>query len=299
MGDDAIEAAPLDVRDKGGDLQAVAHEVVEEPLEVVDEQLLVGEEALGGEVVLLAEPGHGGVEVPGVGGEVAQGAVEVAHAQVDGGGVDGVDGGAQRPEVLTDVPEQGALQGARVFGGPEDRQDGVVSGVPGGGELPQLAPAVEVLEAGDTARVLRPGDRPPVAELFQVLREAGGVVPGGGELPGDLLGAHLHLVALLGRHEDPEHGGVQRRRGFHGGPQHLELLALVDVERLRVERSPRLLVHGRHHTEGVRHFRGPRSGPPGLRAPRAPGPQGSGPPGLRAPGRLARPPCRPARRQGA
>src|SRR5664280_798058 len=163
-----VDTASLHVADQGGDGQPVADHLVEELLEVVDEEMLVGQEPLGGDLVLAPELPHGGVEVAGIRRQVAQGAVEVAKPEVGGGGVAVVDGGGQALEVLPDVAEQGALQRAGLLGGAENAYHRVVGGLPGRGEVPQLAPTPEVLESGHPVGVLGPGDRPPVLELAQL-----------------------------------------------------------------------------------------------------------------------------------
>ena len=178
------------------------------------------------------------MEVAGIRRQVAQGSVEVAEPEVGSGGVAVVDGGRQALEVLPDVAEQGALQRPGLLGGAENPYHRAVGGLPGRGEVPQLATAPEVFESGHPVGVLGPGDRPPVLKLAQLLGEVGGVVPGLRQLGRKLLGPDLHLVALLGRHQHGKDGGVDRGGGLDGPSKDLQLVELLGVEEALVEGWP-------------------------------------------------------------
>ena len=129
--------------------------------------MLVSEEPLGGQLIFSPELGHGGVEIPGVCRQVVQRPVEVAQPQVSGGRVAGTDGLAQCVQVFADIPEEGPLERARLFGGTEHPQDALVRDMPGRRQLPELPATVEVLQTRHPTGVLGPADSAPVLELLQ------------------------------------------------------------------------------------------------------------------------------------
>ncbi len=117
------------------------------------------------------------MEFAGVRRQVAQSPVEIPKSKIGGGGVALVDCGGQLLKVLPDVAEQCTLQRAGLLGGAQYADDGVMGGLPGWGEVPQLAPAPKLLEPGHPVGVLSPSDGAPVLELDELLGQMGDVVP--------------------------------------------------------------------------------------------------------------------------
>ncbi len=191
------------------------------------------------EPILASDAVDRGVELAGVGGEFADGEVEVAQAQVHPCGVADGDGVAEVVEGVADLAEHRTLERAGFLGGAEHEADRAQRRLAGRSEFPEFVALQVFLDRRrPERRVLHPVDALPLPELVE--RRTQGTVAEVVEAVGDrarfepaadLAGAHLEVVGLFRLGEHGEDGGVERSLLRRRRPQCEQPLAFVDVER--------------------------------------------------------------------
>ena len=214
-----LGAGLFELLDSLGNRRRPAMEVLQEPVEMAEEQILELDEAGRVDVDLLGHPADDDVELRGSVGELAEDEIDLVERAERTFGIRQLSSLEQVGEQCRDLSEGEALELSVALAGVEHLADGAVGPFAEHRELEQRTASAVLLDRGDPRGVERALEHAPVGERVEGADEVlvvGQGDPTGGEPNGDVDRSLLDLVARLGVVERGEHGEIgqplRRRR---------------------------------------------------------------------------------------